>query len=74
MEGANPHSQSLAGRLNDENITCTIADPNTDDPIRAILYHTFYAQHLPLNLAGGRREVHFMEASNLKDISDSTIY
>lgn len=74
MEGSNPHTQALAGRLNDGGIRCTIADPGTDDPIQAILYHTFYAQHLPLNLAGGRREVHFMEALNLKDISDSTIY
>ncbi len=74
LEGPNPHARSLAERLEAEHIACTMADPGCEDPVRAILYHIFYTQHLPLNLAGGRREVHFMEARGLKRASDSLIY
>ena len=68
------HARSLAEQLRAEGITCTMANPGSSDPVQSILYHTFYAQHLPLNLVGGRRKVHFMEARGLKRASDSLIY
>lgn len=74
LEDANPHARFLAEHLEAEGISCTIADPGYDDPIQSILYHIFYAQHLPLNRAGNRKEVHFMEAQGLKRASDSLIY
>ena len=74
LEDANPHARSLAKHLEAEGLSCTMADPGCDDPIQSILYHVFYAQHLPLNRTGDRREVHFMEAQGLKRASDSLIY
>ena len=74
LEDANPHARSLAEHLKAEGISCTIADPGFNDPVQSILYHIFYAQHIPLNRAGGRQEVHFMEARGLKRASDSLIY
>ncbi len=66
------YTQSLASQLRAQNIHCTVTDPNLD-MLHSVIYHTFYAQLLPLNLATGK-EVYFMDAKELRGLSDYMIY
>ena len=66
------YTDKLAASARSQGLRCVITDANMD-VVSSILYHTFYAQLLPLNAATGS-EVHFMRDDDTRGISDSMIY